>query len=234
MRAMIAAIGSLSLFCVALPAEAQSGDIEKQESEQLDQGAELITSGRPADGIAILDNVIAANEARHAGSNKLVFCARDVAETLVYMTEASLLKRDAVAVGPTWCDALYLKGYALVDLRRPAEARTYIEKAVTMAPHNAHYRAELAEGYKAERNWDKAYALFEQAAGDARSFSPEPVKKAQLGRAMRGMGFTLIEKGQLDAAEKKFRECLELDPQDERSKSELRYIEEQRAKKAVS
>ena len=80
----------------------------------------------------------------------------------------------------------------------------------------------------------EAYDLFAQAAKDARSFSPASEKTAELGRALRGMGFTLIEKGRLDEAEKLFRECLQLNPDDGKAKSELRYIEDHRAEKKVS
>jgi tetratricopeptide (TPR) repeat protein len=114
------------------------------------------------------------------------------------------------------------------------EARKWIERAVAMAPNNAHYRNELAESYKTERKWDKAAALFEQAAGDARAFSPDDVKNSELARALRGSGFVRIETGQLVEAQKLFEECLRLDPGDANAQRELRYIADLRAKSAVN
>src|SRR5438445_506398 len=83
--------------------------------------------------------------------------------------------------------------------------------------------AELAEGYKTEHDLDKAYALFEQAAGDAREFTPKDAKTFELTRALRGMGWVRSEQGRFDDAEKLFRECLQLNPDDAKAKSELDY-----------
>jgi hypothetical protein len=44
------------------------------------------------------------------------------------------------------------------------------------------------------------------------------------------VAYSLIELGNLDAAEQKFNECLVLDPQDEASQRELEYIRSVRAK----
>lgn len=46
--------------------------------------------------------------------------------------------------------------------------------------------------------------------------------------ALRGLGFALIELGDLDGAEQAFERSLELDPDNELAKSELRYIEDLR------
>jgi tetratricopeptide (TPR) repeat protein len=215
-------------------ASATAVDPDSAEQDQVSRASHLIQEQKPAEAVPLLDKVIAANDARHRKSTELIYCARTQVETLLYMAEAATAKRSAIAVDPTWCDAIHLKGYALVELGRPAEAREFSQRAVAMAPHNAYYRAELAESYKSDRNWDKAFALFKQAADDARYFSPEGSKTAELARALRGMGFVLSEKGQFDEAKKLFEECLRLDPKDGKAKSELQYIADQRARRGAS
>ena len=88
-----------------------------------------------------------------------VYCARGQAEVLLYMAEAAAAKRSAIAVDPTYCDAIFLKGFALIDLGQAAEARRYIERAAAMAPRNAYFRAELAESYKTARDSGKRVAI---------------------------------------------------------------------------
>jgi Flp pilus assembly protein TadD len=56
-----------------------------------------------------------------------------------------------------------------------------------------------------------------------------------MSRAMRGVGFAvgfaLIELGRLDEAEKKFRQCLDLDKGDKKAIAELNYLQNLREKK---
>jgi tetratricopeptide (TPR) repeat protein len=222
-------LAAFGISSAAAPA-AEPDAIQRAEQQQVADASHLIANQKPSDAIALLDKVIAANEGRHQDKTQLLYCARSQEEVLLYMMEAAVAKHNAAALDSTYCDAIFLKGFALIDLGQPAEARKYVERAVSMAPHNAYYRAELAESYKAARDWDKAYALFEQAAGDARQFSPADAKSFELTRALRGMAFVRSEQGRFDDAEKLIRECLRLNPDDAKAKSELDYIAKQRAR----
>lgn len=228
---LLVSLAQAALFSVPAQA-APAAEIAANDSGEVSRAVHMILNGQPKQAMPILDAVIAANQARHPDPAVQVYCARSPAETLVYMTESAAVGRSAVAVEDTWCDAIFFKGYALIDLGQPAEARKWLERAVAMAPHNAHYKGELAETYKAAKDWDKAYALFRETADDAQTYSPDDIKKFDLGRAWRGMGFVLIEQGKLDEAQAIFEKCLTLDPNDEKAKGELRYIEEQKAKRA--
>jgi tetratricopeptide (TPR) repeat protein len=208
--------------------------VAKVEQQQVAEASHLISDQKPGDAVVLLDKVIAANEQRHQDKAQQIYCARSEAEVLLYMLEAAAAKRSAVALDPTYCDAIFLKGFALIDLGQPAEARKYIERAVGMAPHNAYYRDELAESYKTDRDWENAYRIFEQAAGDAREFSPADSKTYELTRALRGMGFVRSEQSRFDEAEKLLRESLQINPDDAKAKSELDYIAKQRARRAAN
>ena len=185
----------------------------------------MIVQHRPAEAIVKLDAAIAGFEGEP--TDKAVYCARTLQETLAVLLEATAAKRDAIVVDATRCDVYFLKGFALVDLGQSEAARALLERAVAMGPHNPQYRNELAESYKASRDWAKSNELFLQAAADARTYF-EP-NSFQLRRAMRGVGFTLIELGKLAEAEAMFNDVLKLDPSDERAKNELEYIRQQRS-----
>lgn len=235
MRTLLSSIAALAVASLSIPADAAGQGVAENAAVQLlEDAGKLIRANKPGEAIVVLDGLISAKEAEPKTKTVQVYCARTPEETLIYMMGAATQKLSAVAVEPTWCDAIFLKGFALVDLGQHQEARKWIEKAVAMAPHNAHYKAELAESYKTERNWEKAYALFEQAAEDARTYSPEDSKTRELGRGLRGMGFALIEMGRLDEARKLFEEALKLDHNDAKAKNELQYISEQEAKRAVN
>lgn len=232
LRGLVAAAAFAICSTAALAGEPDA--VAKAEQQQVADASQLISDQKPSEAIVVLDKVIATNEARHQDKAQQVYCARSTVEVLLYTGEAAAAKRNAVALDPTYCDAIFLKGFALIDLGQAAQARAYIERAVAMAPHNAYYRGELAESYKSERDWDKAYALFKQAAADARAFSPADSKTFELTRALRGMGFVRSEQRRFDEAERLFRECLELDPDDAKAKSELNYIAQQRARQSAT
>ncbi len=48
----------------------------------------------------------------------------------------------AVVIAPRYCTALYMKGYALVDLGRVAEAKAIYERLLALAPMYAQYQTE--------------------------------------------------------------------------------------------
>jgi len=142
---------------------------------------------------------------------------------------AAQAKRRALVLGEPACYSFFLKGYALIDLERPDEARPWLERAVAMGPSNAQFLGELAEWYKSHRQWEKARELFQKAV-DASPLSPENRQVFDRTRGLRGLAFILIEEHKLDEAEKLYRECLRLDPNDERSKRQLQAIAEHRAR----
>lgn len=184
------------------------------------QAMTAATQQRPADAIREAD-VALTLYTKDRKPNVIVVCAGSMEETLIGLTGAVAAKKDGIAVGPGECDAHYIKAYALIEQRRVSEARAELATAIGMMPENAQYKNELAETYKAERNWAEAYRLFTEAADTAQGLIKQPLA---LARARRGMGFTLIEQGKLDEAEAMFREVLKDNPGDKGAKGELDYI----------
>jgi len=218
----------------ATPAQAAAPNPEDVAlGQQLIAGAQLLQAGQPARAIAdYFDKIIAAYELRYQGEKNKIYTSRGPVESLLYLLQATASKeepkRGAIIVAQHWSDAWYLKGYALVELRRPAEARSALEAALALAPRNSQYLGELGNLYLGQRDWPAAMKMFEQAEAAAREFSPPEVKNKELSRAWRGLGYVYVEQGRWDDAEQIYLKCLELDRNDRRAQNELNYVRAQR------
>ena len=201
--------------------------------QQLMAGAQLLQLRQPDRAIADhFDKVIAAYELRYKDQKAKPYTGRWQVEKLMYLLQATTSKEEpkqgAIIVPQVWSDAWYLKGYSLIELNRPAEARKALEAALALAPRNAQYLGELGNVYLGERNWPAALKIFEQAEAAAKEFSPPEVKVKELSRAWRGIAYVYVEQGRWDDAEKVYLQCLELDKNDRRAQAELNYVRTQR------
>jgi tetratricopeptide (TPR) repeat protein len=201
---------------------------EAAERNAIDAAVTFIGNGKPAEALPILDGLLAARERAHAGDKRMIFNSRSTAEAVLYAGIAAQQKRDAVVNGDNWSLAFFLKGFALIDLNRPAEAKAMYDKALALAPMNSHYLGELAEWHKNDKNLPAALDTFARAL-EAADFSPPEAKVFDQTRALRGLAFILIDQGKLDEAEARLKQALKLDPGDAKAKSELEYIADRRA-----
>jgi tetratricopeptide (TPR) repeat protein len=190
---------------------------------RLTDATNFIKSGRPADAIPLLDQIIAENEKRNSNNKMLVFSARSTMEAIMYGGLAATQKKDAIVLDGNWSTAYFLKGFALIDLGRAPEAIGWFDKAVALAPMNAQFLAERGEWHKSRKDWDKAYADFEQAS-TAAEFTEGDAKAFEKGRALRGMAFARIEQGRLDEAKKLLKQAEKANPKDPKIQQELDYI----------
>jgi tetratricopeptide (TPR) repeat protein len=224
------AAGLLAITQLSSSAYAMQSEEElARRADVVNRAAELIGKD-PGQVIELLKPVIAAFEADHKDNPDTFFCASTPAETLMVLGTAAADKKDAVAIDGTYCDALFITGFSLIDLDRQDDAKAFLQNASDRAPYNGHYMNELAEWHKRKGDWQTAYALFDRASGLG-EFAPSDYKNEQTARALRGMGFSLIEMGKLDDAETKFKQSLKLEPKNPSAKHELQYIKEQRAVK---
>ena len=69
-----------------------------------------------------------------------------------------------VAVSDYICSAYFVKGFALVDLRKRDEALPNLLTAVEMDPDNQHYLNEVGEWHKVGRDWKKSLEIFTTAS----------------------------------------------------------------------
>lgn len=200
-----------------------------RNAKLIQQAMKLIKAHKSADAIdGPLHTVISEFEAAYGTSDKTYYCARETAESLLYLMTAVNRKTSAIVLGPEWADAYHLEGFALIDLGRLDEAQAVLKKAVALSPENALYLSELAYTYQLQQHLATALDIYTHAEEAARTFSPKDVKTLALTRALRGQGFVLSDMHRLDEAESRYRASLKIDPNDEKAKHELEYITELR------
>lgn len=131
----------------------------------------------------------------------------------------------------TWCYALWAKGFALVELSRLPEAVAPLQRATELMPDRPQFFSELGYVQQALKQWQPSLAAYNRAAELGAALKDPADRKRELRRAWFGIAYDLIELDKLDEAEMWLKKCLELTPDDEKVKSELQYVQEQRAKK---
>jgi len=218
------------------PAAASTRDPEgadEQRVQLLVEASRLIAAGHAEGALAgFIDKVIAEFEAKYAADPRKIYSARTRTESLLYLLEAAndqLDRREALVLSQTWVTAYYLRGYALVELKRLPEAQQALERAAALAPRNAQVLGELGQLALRQRNWTKAQGLFERAEAAAQQFAPEATKVRELGLALRGQGYVAVEEKRYDDARKFYLRCLEINPKDAFAQAQLRFVESAKA-----
>jgi Flp pilus assembly protein TadD len=231
----------LGCLCVGLLATAHVAIAEDAgdaaQARHLKEARRLLDGKQPDKAIQKeIEPVIKYYESKYAQESRKIYCSRTPTETLMYLlgaaasnlTESAATNSGAIAIGPEWAEAYFMKAYALTDLGRTSEASQNVKRALELSPSNPQYLCELAYLYQQDKKWLESQELFVQAEEFARTLSPADSKVAELTKALRGQGYNLIELGQLDKAEAKYRECLKLDANDRKAKNELKYIQDLR------
>lgn len=202
----------------------------RPHAAELDSAVALLQSGKPDKAEAIFSVIIADMEKTHgpAVPFRCVF-AESVQQTIAYTTK-KLGQRPFILGSDVWCTALWGKGFALIDLRRSEEAGPFLARAVEMMPVNAHFINEYAEWYKSKRDAKTSFDLFMRAwhtVGHDLNGSDRKIAA----RSLRGMAYNLIEQGDLDGAERLYRQSLDYELEAAgKVQQELDYIKEQKAK----
>jgi tetratricopeptide (TPR) repeat protein len=187
------------------------------------QGIDAVKGRRPAEGLPLFDQIDRHYQALYPPGAHVV-CSHGPSETLIYLTRSAAQNVSSVAIDGLWCDAIYFKAYALIDLNRPQDAERELDRALSLAPDNPQYLNEKGQLLSMAKRWDEAIAIFKRAEDDHVYAPSGGDSLAMQSRACRGVGYALTEQRKLDEAEANYRRCLTIDPDDEKSKNELRYI----------
>lgn len=242
MARIVGFAASVWLICgmtqAALAEEAGKG--AQPEPASIQQGVALVKAGRHAEAITkYLDPIIATLPATPeaaqasalvtsripASKGARLYCSPSKEEAILYSMAAAAENKHAVVINGLWCEALYLKGFALISLKKFAEAEPLIRRAVELAPENAKYLSELGHIQQFKKDWPEAIATFMRAGKAANGFPSQAGAKMFESRACRGVGFSQIEQRKLDEAEATYQRCLGIDANDAIARHELRYIQ---------
>lgn len=225
----VAQAGAKQTPAEEIPAE-QADQDDAEQLGLLMRARDLLEGNKIDEAILLMDRVLAFYDAEYADDKRLHYAGRSQAEVLAYMLHAANQGKSAVALKSTnWVEAHYMKGYALLESKRLDEAKVSLEGAVEMSPYNSQYVSELAYLYGQEGDWKRSHELFE-AALDHAAFTPEASQLGDKSRACRGSGYALVELARMEDAEKKYLQCLALDPRDASSQRELEWVRRQLAK----
>jgi len=230
MRYSKVAAAITALLLTTAPAVAADKKAQEDPRDKPLRAASLLMAqGKPAETLIAVEPILAAYEAEFASEKRQIYCGINPTETLLYMMMAAKDKKDAVAVYPGWCEALFLKGFSLIDQKQFDAGLSFLTRAVAMAPAHAHYLNEVGYAHQALHHWPESLAAYESAA-DYANIADDSVKTAQQTRAWRGMGYVYVEQGKWDEAAEMYRKCLKLDPNDAKAKGELQYVKQSRPK----
>lgn len=223
---------AITFSCFAQENPRIDPDDEAKLTKMIQDGARLLVAGKLQEAIEYFDKVAISYEEKYRDSSTKVRCARWPTESFMYLAESAKEKNNTTVLSANWAYAYYLKAYAFQELKRFPEAKVLLERAVSLSPRNAQLLNELGSIYLREKNWPAALQTYKLAESSAREFSPPNIKNAELAAAWRGIAYVLVEKNQLDDAEKLYRQCLELNKDDTKASSELRYVLGLKAKQA--
>lgn len=199
-----------------------------QNEQRTSRGFDLIRAGKPKQAIAEFDAVIAGADRSYLGDPRQRFCARDQRDARLVAGATGAVGKEPVLIDSAVCDAHFGKGYALIDMGRGDLAEAELRRATELAPFDAHYANEYAELFKSRRDWRTSLALFTRAWSvvDRNPAGPDAGLAA---RALRGIGYNEMMLGNLDEAERRFRQSLEFEADNKAARVELGYIARKKA-----
>jgi tetratricopeptide (TPR) repeat protein len=192
----------------------------------LQRARELLKQGKADQSLALVDPIIAQAMLKDAKDPKAI-CPGVAAAFLQGFMKADHVDVN-VSVDNDWCDAMLVKGYALDELKRPAEAAQILETLVGHDPNNTQYLVEYAYAVRASGQLERALELYKQAGRVASKVQDKESAAHWQAAALRGQGYALIDLQRWDDATKAYQRSLKYEPGSELSQKELQYIEQHR------
>jgi Tfp pilus assembly protein PilF len=228
MTKMAGLLIAMMLTAVPMAAAAQDKSRDSAASATIGQAFSAIQAGDPARALSTVEPVLASFEKDFSGEKRHIFCSETAEQEGYYLTTADGGADNVRLVTATWCEAQYVKAFALVDLQRLDDAKLVFERLVGYAPKHARYLNELGYVFLKKKEWQHSIDIYTSAEAAA-SFTPER-RDYERCVAFRGIGYDLVELGRLDDAEAVYRKCLAIIPDEPKSLGEIEYIKDQRKK----
>lgn len=197
----------IAAMLAALPmtAAGQGKDRDSAAEATISQAFSAIQAGDPARALATVEPVVASFDKEFSGEKRHIFCSQTAEQDGYYMTTADGGADNVRLVTVTWCNALYVKAFALVDLDRLDDAQSAFERLVAFAPKHSRYLNELAYVLLKKKEWQHSIDAYRNAEAAA-TFTPQR-RDYERCVSFRGIGYDLVELGRLDDAEAAYRKC---------------------------
>ena len=195
-----------------------------------EQAGQLLLAGKAREALPLLNQAITQYEKYFAADPRQRYAASGNVETMLYLVMAANEGKAAYIIDPRWAELYFLRAYAHNELGDLAAGKADLDALLALRPDNAQALNERGYYYQREKNWQAAAADFEKAAESSQLIEEPAVRQKMSAAAQRGLAFTLTERGRWQEAEAIYQKLLKEDPQDERSRHELEYIRQQRAK----
>ena len=222
---LLAALGAIFLVSGA-PAFADPAPAEPPSD--LERAKQALVDGNPAEAIALVDPIIAKAESDEAKNPNAVCPSAATALLVAMLGQQGTNVR--VSVENDWCDAMLVRGFALVEQKRFDDAVTTLGKLVKHDPRNANYLCEYAFALRSSGKVDEAFDTYQRAKNAAASYSDKRAKAHWRAVALRGIGYIEFDRENWDKAEKAYRDSLKAEPGHAGALSELELIKQKRGR----
>lgn len=140
-------------------------------------------------------------------------------------------EKPLVRVSGAFAAALHHLAYIEVERGDVSAAMNYIDEHLTYAPTSATALSELGQILNQARMPNQASVAYEEAVSRATYY---PGSEVDLGVSLRGLGYSLIELGELAHAKDVFTRSLRVEPNNEIAQWELLYIDQLLAEQAAA
>lgn len=187
-----------------------------------ERARDALTSGKPDDAIALVDPIIAKAEASDAKDADSMCPGVAVAVLSAFMARQN--PNIVISAGDDWCEAMFLKGYALAELKRSEQAAAVLGKLVKHDPDNPNYQSEYAYVLQSSGKMDDSMAAYKKVVRISEKLSDKPNRQHWRAVGLRGIGYIYSDRQQWNEAVKAYQESLKAEPDNKVALGELDYI----------
>ena len=191
-----------------------------EKRTELSRAVTLMKQGKHDEANAVLDGVISFFEGKTTDPEATYVCVANREEYEAYLRDHA---EEGKVIWLDWAfgEAIHRKAFMASARKDWAAALRLLDREIALAPYIATAHCERGYILNAQRKPLEALHAYMEAFKLSERFVSASGEKAA---ALRGIGFALIELGDLAAARKMYEMSLEIDPDSKVALRELEYI----------
>lgn len=194
------------------------------DKEKVEAAVRVMLEGQTKAPLGPLTEVIDRFEAEFGKSPARVFSARGPTDALLYVMDGPLVHKDTIVLGPAWALAYWGRAYVYGEMNQFDDEIRELNKALALAPQDPQFNNEMGFVHIQKRQFKEALEAYKTAEQNA-ELGDDPEANIHFRCvALRGQGYALVELHRLDEAEKAYKACLKIKPDEPKSLGELDYI----------